>query len=463
MSTSPAESVPGPIPVRIAPAQEAPRPVAEEGTGGNGRKLPSMLRALGYRNYRLFFSGQSISLIGTWMQSVAMSWLVYRLTGSSLLLGLIGFLGQLPVFLLSPFGGAIADRRDRRGIVIATQSASMLLAALLAGLTLTGFVQVWHLFAIAVCFGLVNTFDIPARQAFVAEMVDKRDLINAIGLNSSMFNGARILGPAVAGLLVASIGEGWCFFSNAVSYLAVIWGLLLMRVDAAERSRGDRSALAGTVEGFQFVRRTRPIRMLLLLIGLVSLVGMPYAVLMPVYAHQILQGGARELGLLMGASGIGALAAALTLAARRDLKGLARTIAFSFAGFGVSLILFSLSHTFWLSAALLLPAGFSMITGTASANSLIQAMAPDRMRGRVMAAYTMMFMGMAPFGSLFAGALAQILGVPLVLAIGGAACIAGAGVFASRLTAFRIEARRMIRERREEENNPAGLDPAGSS
>jgi MFS family permease len=403
-----------------------------------------MLRALRHRNYRLFFGGQLISLIGTWMQMVAQSWLVYRLTGSAVLLGFVGFSSQIPVFLLAPVGGAAADRYRRHRILIVTQTAAMLLAFVLAGLTLTGLVRVWQIFILAAFLGVVNAFDIPTRQAFVVDMVGREDLVNAIALNSSMINGARIVGPAVAGVLVASVGEGWCFFINAVSYLAVIAGLLLMRLTVRTRIPLPGPALAGIVEGFRYVRHTRPIRTLLLLLGLVSLTGMPYAVLMPIFADRILHGGARALGLLMGASGLGALAGALTLATRQGIRGLGRWVALAALGFGASLVLFSWSRTFWLSAALLLPVGFCMIIEMASSNTLIQSLVSDRLRGRVMAVYSMLFMGMAPFGSLLAGALASRLGAPATVALGGAVCIIGAAVFGWHLPALRQEARQMI-------------------
>ena len=346
------------------------------------------------------------------MQSVALSWLVYRLTDSAALLGLVGFAGQIPVFLLAPIGGAAADARGRRPILVGTQVASMLLALVLASLTLAARVDVWHLFAIATCLGIVNAFDIPARQAFVADMVGRADLVNAIALNSSMFNGARIVGPAVAGALVASIGEGWCFFLNALSYLAVIAGLLLMRIDGPPPAR-EGSAVAHIVQGFRYVAHTAPIRALMLLLGLVSLAGMPYAVLMPIFADRILHGGPRALGLLMGSAGVGALAAAGLLATRESVTGLGRWVALGAAGFGTSLLLFAASRSLWLSAALLVPTGFCMMLQMASSNTLIQAMVPDALRGRVMAIYSMMFMGMAPFGALLAGAMAERVGAPV--------------------------------------------------
>jgi MFS family permease len=405
--------------------------------------IRTTLRALRHRNFQLFFSGQLISLIGTWMQNVAQSWLVYRLTGSSLLLGSVGFASQIPVFLAAPLGGMAADRYNRQKLVIATQTASMLLALILAVLTLSGRVTVREIFILAALLGIVNAFDIPARQAFLVEMVGREDLMNAIALNSSMFNGARIVGPAVAGILVAQIGEGWCFFANAVSYIAVIIGLFLMKVERrAERPTG--SLLAHILEGFRFVKNTGPIRALLLLLGLVSLVAMPYTVLMPIFADRILHGGARGLGILMGATGVGALLGALTLATRTGVHGLGRWVTFSCAGFAITLILFSLSRNFWLSAALLVPVGFCMMLQMSSSNTLIQAMVPDQLRGRVMSVYSMMFMGMAPFGALLGGATADRLGAPIAVSIGAVACLGGAAIFGLRLPKMRGEARRLI-------------------
>src|SRR5208283_3869361 len=290
-------------------------------------RLALAVRALRHRNFQLFFAGQLISLIGTWMQTVAQSWLVYRLTGSALLLGTVGFASQIPVFIMAPVGGIVADRLNRRRVVIGTQIASMVLAAILALLTITGRVQVWQIMVIAAGLGAVNAFDIPARQAFLMDMVGREDLMNAIALNASMFNGARIIGPAVAGVLVASIGEGWCFFANAVSYIAVIIGLLLMRITHAANLAHPGSPLENILEGFGFARNTGPIRAILLLLGLVSFVGMPYVVLMPVFADQILHGGARGLGILMCATGVGALLGAASLAARVGVRGLGKLIA----------------------------------------------------------------------------------------------------------------------------------------
>ena len=427
----------------------------------NGRsesRWMSAGRALRHRNFQLFFSGQLISLIGTWMQTVAQSWLVYRLTGSGLLLGSVGFASQIPVFLVAPAGGITADRMNRQRIVIATQTASMLLAFVLAALTLTHKIQVWHIFVLAALLGVVNAFDIPGRQAFLVDMVGKDDLMNAIALNSSMFNGARVIGPAVAGILVARLGEGWCFFANGASYLAVIAGLLLMKINAAARASAKTPPLEHLKEGFQWVRRTAPIRALLILLGVVSVTGMPYVVLMPIFAAKILHGGGQQfasligshdlgavrLGILMGATGVGALLGALTLAARSTIKGLGRWVAVCCGGFGASLVLFAFSTSFWLSVLLLLPVGYFVMLQMASSNTLIQVMVPDELRGRTMAVYSMMFMGMAPIGALLGGALSDRLGAPVTIAIGGVVAVAGAGWFALQLPKIRIEARRLI-------------------
>ncbi|HEX8201582.1 MAG TPA: MFS transporter [Isosphaeraceae bacterium] len=405
--------------------------------------MPPALRAFAHRDFRLFFAGQLVSLIGTWMQSVAESWLVYRLTGSAVLLGMVGFAAQFPTCLLAPAGGNLADTRSRHRIILATQLASMLLALALAGLSLSGLVRIWHLFALAALLGVVNAFDLPARQAFLAELVGRADLMNAIALNSAMFNGARVVGPAVAGILVAVVGEGWCFLLNGLSYVAVLACLLAMRPRPAAGRPGG-SALGRLVEGFGFVARTAPIRALLLLLGLASLAGMPYAVLMPIFAKQVLHGDARSLGLLMGASGCGALLGALALVVRREVRGLGRWVAWATAGFGASLIAFGLSRSFWLSELLLVPVGFALIVQASASNTLIQAMVPDHLRGRVMAFYAMMFMGMAPIGALLAGVLAGRIGAPATVAAGGVVCIVGAAAFGVRLPELRAEGWKLL-------------------
>ncbi|MGA2357028.1 MAG: MFS transporter [Terriglobales bacterium] len=423
--------------------QNSATAVAPDAKAVSPSRWATTLRALRHRNFQLFFGGQLISLIGTWMQTVAQAWLVYRLTNSALLLGSVGFASQFPVFLIAPLGGITADRVNRQRLVIATQTASLILAGILAALTLTHRIHVWHIFLLAGLLGVVNAFDIPGRQSFLVDMVGKEDLMNAIALNSSMFNGARVVGPAIAGILVAKIGEGWCFAANSISYIAVIVGLLLMHVQSPARI-SKHSPIEDIIEGFRWVNQTKIIRALLLLIGLVSLVGMPYTVLMPIFADKILHGGARGLGILMGATGVGALCGALTLAAKTGVKGLGRWVTYSCAGLGISLFCFSFSTSLWLSVALLLPAGYSMMLQMACSNTLIQTMVPDDLRGRVMSVYSMMFMGMAPFGAFFGGALAHRMGAPITVATGGVACVLGAIWFGRALPDLRVEARRLI-------------------
>lgn len=413
----------------------------------------SMFRALRHRSFQLFFAGQLVSLVGTWMQAVAQSWLVYRLTGSTLSLGLVGFCAQFPVFVLAPVGGVIADRFPRRKVLMGTQAAAMTLASILAALTLSGWVKEWHLFVLATMLGTVNAIDIPTRQTFVVEMVGKDDLLNAIALNSSMVNGARMIGPAVAGVLVGLVGEGWCFLLNAVSYIAVLTGLAAMklpRVTVMSRARGLRAIL----EGFTFVARTAPIRALLLLLGAVSLLGSPYAVLLPVFANEILHTGPAGLGWMTGAAGLGAMLAALTLARRRVLFGLGRWVALACCGFGGSLILFANSESLVLSVLLLLPTGFCMMLQMASSNTLIQAMVPDIFRGRVMAVYSMMFMGMAPVGALLAGSLSAHLGAPFTVTLCGSLCVLGSVLFALGLRRIIPEGRRLVIAQQAEAGHP---------
>jgi len=414
--------------------------------------LPRFARALRHRNYRLFFSGQLVSLVGTWMQSIAESWLVYRMTGSAALLGVAGFASQIPVLFLATVGGTVADRFNRHRILVITQTVSMVLPLILAALVFTGRVQVWHVFTLAATLGVVNAFDVPARQSFVVEMVGKDDLVNAIALNSSIVNAARALGPAVAGVLVAAVGEGWCFLFNGLSYIAVITGLLLMKLPPRMQSDHPKPALADLTHGFQYVRRTMPVRDLLLMVGLISFAGMPYSTLMPIFAENILHGGARGLGLLMACAGLGSLAGALTLATRSSIRGLGRIVAASAVIFGVSLTVFAASRLFWVSAVVLLVVGMSMITQAASTNTLIQSMVPDSMRGRVMAIYAMMFMGMSPIGALVEGWIAERIGAPNTVMIGGAVCVAGAIVFNIRLPKLRVMARQLIDAQRVEAN-----------
>jgi MFS family permease len=432
MADSPSTSV-------DAQPNEAPAP----GSAVPGRTAV-LFRALRHRNFRLFFGGQIISLIGTWMQTVAQAWLIYRLTGSSVLLGVLGFVGQFPIFLLSPLAGVAADRWPRRRVVIATQSASMLLAYILAALTMTRRINVGEIIVLATCLGIVNAFDVPARQSFLIEMVGREDLLNAIALNSSMFNGARVAGPAIAGVLVALIGEGWCFLLNGISYLAVIAGLFMMRIDETLVVHDGAAPLEKLREGFRFARHTKPIRTLLILVAVVSFMALPYTVLMPIFAVRILHGGASAYGTLMGAVGVGAMFGALTLAMRQQLRGLGTVVAYSATGLGASLVLFSLSHWYWLSFTILVLSGFTMMMQFTATNTLIQAMVPDQLRGRVMSLYAMMFLGMTPLGSLLAGAVADRIGAPITVAIGGFASLAGGLAFARKWPSMRAPARELV-------------------
>jgi MFS family permease len=411
--------------------------------GGQGR-AGTLFRALRHRNFQLFFSGQIISLVGTWMQTVAEAWLVYRLTGSSALLGLLGFVSQIPIFLLSPLAGLVADRWPRQRTVIATQATSMLLAFTLAALTLTGRIRVWEIICLATLLGTVNAFDIPTRQSFLIEMVGREDLLNAIALNSSMFNGARVAGPAIAGLLVALVGEGWCFLLNGVSYLAVIAGLFMMRIGTPLVMHDGAGPFEKLRQGLRFARETLPIRSLLLLLGLVSFMALPFTVLMPIFADKIFGGGASAYGTLMGAVGVGAMFGALAIAMRQQLRGLGNVVAFSATGLGISLILFSASRWYWASWFVLVLTGFTMMMQFTATNTLIQAMVPDQLRGRVMSLYAMMFLGMMPIGSLFAGAIAEHIGAPITVAIGGVASVVGGIIFYRKWPAMRAPARELV-------------------
>ncbi len=404
--------------------------------------LRLIFRALYSRNYRLFFGGQGISLIGTWMQQIAMSWLVYRMTNSALFLGLIGFSSQICSFFFSPFAGVISDRWDRHRILVATQSLSMIQAFILATLTLTGTVTVFHLIILALFLGFVNAFDMPTRQAFVVEMVEKReDLGNAIALNSFLFNGARLVGPSIAGILISVLGEGMCFLLNGLSFLAVIVALLSMKTISHKGDFPRTQVFQGFKEGLTYAVGFAPIRSILLFLGWISLVGTANTTLLPVFAKTILHGGAQTYGFLMAAIGVGAIIGAIFLASRRSVLGLGKIMAIASTIFGVGLISFSLSHAIWLSFPLLLLTGFGMMVHMASCNTLLQTMVDDDKRGRVMSLYTMAFMGMAPFGSLAGGSLAGSIGAPATLIIGGASCMLGSFLFIKILPSLREIAR----------------------
>ncbi len=397
-----------------------------------------VVRALRHRNYRLFFGGQGISLIGTWMTRVATGWLVYRLTGSALLLGLVSFASQIPILFLGPFAGVWVDRLNRHRVLLVTQALSMVQSFALAGLAIGKIITVNEIILLNLFQGAVNAFDMPARQAFVIEMVeDSEDLGNAIALNSSLVNAARLIGPSVAGLLIALAGEGFCFLIDGFSYLAVIASLLAMVVVARPREQTHGSVLAELRDGWAYIRGFRPIWWILLLLALVSLVGMPYTTLMPIFAGRILHGGAHTLGFLMAATGVGALIGAVRLAARRTVLGLGRVIPMTAAGFGASLVAFSFSRHQWLSMLLLVVTGFCFMQQMAASNTILQTIVEDKKRGRVMSFYSMAFQGVAPFGSLIAGEAASRIGAPLTLTIGGAICIGGAALFASQLPVLR--------------------------
>jgi MFS family permease len=412
-------------------------PDGKPGAAGGGR-LHFMLRALAHRNYRLFFSGQGISLIGTWITRLATSWLVYRLTGSAAMLGIVGFAGQIPTFVLAPFAGVWVDRLDRYRVLVVTQVLSMLQSFALAWLALSGTITVMHILLLGAMQGVINAFDTPARQSFVVEMVeDRADLANAIALNSSMVNGARLVGPSVAGVMIALAGEGWCFMVDGVSYLAVIASLLAMHIVRRERAATGTRVLAELRDGFRYAFGFAPIRSLLLLLALISLMGMPYTVLMPLMAARVLHGGPHTLGFLMGATGVGALCGAVYLASRRSVLGLGRIIPMAAGLFGAGLISFSFSRNVLLSLALMVVTGSGFMVQMASSNTVIQTIVRDELRGRVMSFYTMAFMGTAPFGSLLAGVLAARIGAPHTILVGGVACILGGLVFARTLPRLR--------------------------
>jgi MFS family permease len=400
--------------------------------------LKTVLYSLRYRNYRLFFAGQSISLVGTWMQMVAIGWLVYHLTNSALLLGLVGFFSQIPSFVLTPFTGVFVDRWNRHRILVITQTLSMIQAFALAFLTLTGTIDILSIILLSLSLGLINAFDMPARQAFVIEMVEKKeDLPNAIALNSSLVNVARFIGPAVAGLLVAAVGEGFCFLINGISYVAVIIALLAMKVNKITKKVSINNIPKEIKEGFKYSFGFAPIRSILLLLGLVSLVGMPYTVLMPIFAKDILHGGAHTLGFLMAAAGIGALVGGIYLASRKSVLGLVKILTFATGIFGLGLIIFAFSKNLYFSLSMMLVSGFGMLLQIAASNTLLQTITEDDKRGRVMSFFAMAFMGMSPFGNLIAGAMADKIGAPNTVLISGVICIIGAIIFLTRLPSLR--------------------------
>jgi MFS family permease len=405
--------------------------------------LSTRFRALKHRNFQLFTIGQLISLIGTWMQTTAQQWLVYRLTKSVALLGIFGFASQVPMLLLAWMGGYMGDRYNRHRGVIVTQTCSMILAFVLAGLTLSHVVDKWPMIIIYIAFlvGVVNAFDVPIRQAFFVHMVGKEDLPNAIALNSSIFNGARVVGPAIAGFAIMLIGEGWCFFLNGLSFIAVLVALLMMRISAAEIKHDGESPVRSFVQGFRFAMADQPIRSALLLLCVLSMFGLQYSVFLPIYAHDILHGGSKALGLLMSAAGVGAVLGALQFAARTEYQGLAKWIAATSTTCAIGLLVFSQARVFWLCAAVLFGVGFVATSQMAATNTIIQERVPEQMRSRLMAVYATMFMGVMPIGALLAGGVAKQLGAPRTLLVFGALMLAGCLVFIWRVV-FKLSAAR---------------------
>jgi MFS family permease len=424
----------------LPPHQTSSRPSAAP--GALNARYSHAWRALRHRNFRLFFGGQTISLVGTWMTRIATAWLVYRLTHNALLLGTVSFAGQIPTFFVAPLAGVLVDRLERRQVLLWTQTLAMVQSLLLAWLALSRRITIGEILALSVFQGLINAFDMPGRQSFMVQMVDDRaDLSNAIAINSSMVNVARLVGPSLAGLVIAASSEGWCFLIDGISYIAVIISLLMMRVRVAAVRAKAASMFAEMREGWSYVSAFTPIRTILLLFALVSLMGMPYMVLMPIFAGNVLRGGPHTLGFLMGAAGAGALVSALSLVLRRSVRGLTKMIPISAIVFGGSLVAFGFSRWLWVSLALMLFTGFGMLQGMTASNTIIQTLAPEDKRGRVMSYYTAAFVGMAPFGSLFAGSMAHWIGAPHTVMITGSCCIAGGIWFWTRLPAIRREMR----------------------
>jgi MFS family permease len=405
---------------------------------GAARRLAGTIRALRHRNFRLFTLGQAASLAGTWMQQVAVAWLVYRLTQSPFMLGLVGFAAQAPGFFIAPFAGVLADRFDRRRIIITTQFVMMAQALVLGTLVLTGTIGVGWILLLMTLLGVTTGFDIPARQSFLIQLVDdRRDLPNAIALNSSVFNLARLVGPAIAGFAIALVGEGWVIVANGASYVFVIAALLALRLPRPPARTQRGAVLRHLREGLDYVRGFRPIRAVLMLVATVALLGVPFTVLLPVVAEDVLGGGPRTLGALMAATGLGALSGALFLASRSTVRGLGRIMVGAAVVFGTSLVLLATVRHVALALPLLVSAGFGMMTLMASSNTVLQTLVEDDKRGRVMSFYTMAFIGSAPLGSLLAGTIASRIGAPWTIAIGGAACIGAAALFGARLPVLR--------------------------
>jgi MFS family permease len=441
------------MPEAATPERSTEDSAAEATSSGQRQKssFSHAWQALRHRNFRLFFYGQSISVMGTWMTRLATAWLVYRLTHSALLLGIVGFSSQIFTFLLGPFGGVWVERLNRRKLLVWTQSAAAAQSLAMAALTLAHIITIPEILALSALQGAINALDMPGRQSFLMQMVeDRADLGNAIAINSSMVNGARLFGPAIAGLVIAAWGEGWCFLIDGFSYFAVIYSLLLMRIKPLNPVLDPHAAkptvLDQMSEGWQYVSTFRPIRSILTLFAIVSLMGWPYSVLLPIFAGTIFHGGAHTLGFLTGASGVGAFASALSLAFRKSVVGLTRMIQIAAAVFGTALILFGLSHWLWLSLILMLFIGFGMMQAAAASNTVIQTLVPEDYRGRVMSYYTMAFVGSAPFGSLLAGGLAHYIGAPRTVILTGTCVAAGALWFTFELPNIRKVMRPIYQE-----------------
>jgi MFS family permease len=403
---------------------------------------PRLGRALRHRNYRLFLSGQTVSLCGTWITSVATAWMVYRLTSSAFWLGVVGFSSQAPTAILAPVAGVWVDRWDRHRVLLVTQACAMVQSTLLAIFALTGLMTVGHLIALGALQGLINAFDVPARQSFVVQMIDDRaDLANAIALNSSMVNGTRLIGPTLAGVLIAAVGEGWCFAIDAISYVAVIGSLLAMRLTAVPPRPRRASVWAELADGLAYVRATPMVMAVLSMLAITSLLGMPYSAMMPAFAVERLGGGPHTLGFLVSATGVGALAAALYLASRRTVVGLGSVLARAAAAFGVALLTLAFVRSPWVAMPVLFVAGAGMMLQLAGTNTIVQSLVDEDKRGRVMSLYTLAFFGATPVGALLSGAVARAFGTHVAIGLGGACCMVVAIVFRAGLPALRVASR----------------------
>ena len=406
---------------------------------GNFLSRFTAFRALNHRNFRLYFSGQGLSIIGTWVQRIALTWLVYRLTNSAFLLGIVGFSGQIPLLIITPFAGVLADRLNKHKILLYTQTLSMVQAFVLAALVLSDNIRVWEIIVLSIILGIFDALDMPTRQSFMVEMVgnNREDLSNAIAINSSMVNSARLVGPSIAGILISLFGEGWCFLLNAVSYIAVIVSLLKMKLDVKPVSAKKKETIKELKEGIQYAFGFPPIKSLLLLLAIVSFMGTPIRILAPVFVKNIFHGGADLFGFLMGASGLGALSGAILLMNRKSVLGLGKLISYAVLVFGTGLIAFALSHILVLSVIFMFMTGIGMMIQLAGSNTMLQTIVDNDKRGRVMSLYAMSFRGVAPFGSLLAGAAAGIIGASLTLAVGGIFCVIGAVYFLINLPKMR--------------------------